>query len=117
MLNEEKHLYLGRKAPRREERFSRTASAPRCMCAPLRMTFREALIMSFAPRNGECLMEFKNIITIEPGKRGGKPCIRGVRITVYDVLEYLASGMTEEEILRDFPYLTREDILASLGAN
>lgn len=60
-------------------------------------------------------MEFKNIITIEPGKRGGKPCIRGMRITVYDVLEYLASGMTEEEILRDFPYLTREDILASLG--
>ncbi|MBK6644578.1 MAG: DUF433 domain-containing protein [Anaerolineales bacterium] len=60
-------------------------------------------------------MEFKQIITIEPGKRGGKPCIRGMRITVYDVLEYLASGMTEEEILRDFPYLTHEDILASLG--
>lgn len=60
-------------------------------------------------------MEFKEIITIEPGKRGGKPCIRGMRITVYDVLEYLASGMTEDEILRDFPYLTREDILASLG--
>lgn len=60
-------------------------------------------------------MEFKQIITIEPGKRGGKPCIRGMRITVYDVLEYLASGMTEDEILHDFPYLTREDILASLG--
>lgn len=59
-------------------------------------------------------MEYKNIITIEPGKRGGKPCIRGMRITVYDVLEYLASGMTEEEVLRDFPYLTKEDILASL---
>lgn len=60
-------------------------------------------------------MQFKDIITIEPGKRGGKPCIRGMRITVYDVLEYLASGMTEHEILQDFPYLTREDILACLG--
>lgn len=59
--------------------------------------------------------QFKGIITIEPGKRGGKPCIRGMRITVYDILEYLASGMTQEEILNDFPYLTREDILASLG--
>ncbi len=60
-------------------------------------------------------MEYKNIITIEPGKRGGKPCIRGMRITVYDVLEYLASGMSEQEILKDFPYLTKEDILASLS--
>ncbi|MBI2333943.1 MAG: DUF433 domain-containing protein [Chloroflexi bacterium] len=60
-------------------------------------------------------MEFKKIITIGPGKRGGKPCIRGMRITVYDVLEYLASGMTEQEIIKDFPYLTREDILASLS--
>ena len=60
-------------------------------------------------------MEYKNTITIEPGKRGGKPCIRGMRITVYDILEYLASGMTEQEILNDFPYLTKEDILASLG--
>ncbi|HAQ19103.1 MAG TPA: hypothetical protein DCR40_07715 [Prolixibacteraceae bacterium] len=54
-------------------------------------------------------------ITIEPGKRSGKPCIRGLRITVYDVLEYLASGMTIEEILDDFPYLEREDILACLS--
>lgn len=60
-------------------------------------------------------MQYKDIITIEPGKRGGKPCIRGMRITVYDVLEYLASGMTEHEILQDFPYLTKEDILACLG--
>ena len=60
-------------------------------------------------------MQYKNIITIEPGKRGGKPCIRGLRITVYDVLEYLASGMTQDEILKDFPYLTKEDILACLG--
>ncbi len=60
-------------------------------------------------------MNYKDIITIEPGKRGGKPCIRGLRITVYDILEYLASGMSQKEILDDFPYLTKEDILASLG--
>ncbi len=53
-------------------------------------------------------------ITIEPVKRGGKPCIRGMRITVYDVLDYLASGMTKEEILEDFPYLTLPDIDACL---
>lgn len=60
-------------------------------------------------------MNYKDIITIEPGKHGGKPCIRGMRITVYDVLEYLASGMTTEEILDDFPYLTSDDILACLS--
>jgi uncharacterized protein (DUF433 family) len=59
-------------------------------------------------------MNFKDIITIEPGKRGGKPCIRGLRMTVYDVLEYLSSGMSQQEILDDFPYLTRDDILACL---
>ena len=59
--------------------------------------------------------DYTKIITIEPGKRGGKPCIRGMRITVYDVLEYLASGMSEDEILSDFPDLTREDILACLS--
>ncbi|NJO43355.1 MAG: DUF433 domain-containing protein [Cyanobacteria bacterium CRU_2_1] len=60
-------------------------------------------------------MSYRDIITIEPGKRGGKPCIRGMRITVYDVLEYLASGMTHQEILQDFPYLTEDDILACLS--
>ena len=60
-------------------------------------------------------MNYKDIITIEPGKRGGKPCIRGMRITVYDVLEYLASGMSYDEILADFPYLTRADIFACLS--
>jgi uncharacterized protein (DUF433 family) len=60
-------------------------------------------------------MNYQDIITIEPGKRGGKPCIRGMRMTVYDVLEYLASGMTHKEILDDFPYLTEEDILACLA--
>lgn len=60
-------------------------------------------------------MKYSDIITIEPGKRGAKPCIRGLRITVYDVLEYLASGMTQDEILRDFPDLTKEDIQACLA--
>jgi uncharacterized protein (DUF433 family) len=59
-------------------------------------------------------MSYEGIITIEPGKRGGQPCIRGMRITVYDVLSYLAAGMTEEELLSDFPYLTRDDIRACL---
>jgi uncharacterized protein (DUF433 family) len=59
-------------------------------------------------------MNIQNIITIEPGKRGGKPCIRGLRITVYDVLDYLASGMSKNEILKDFPDLTEEDITACL---
>lgn len=60
-------------------------------------------------------MSYKDIITIEPGKRSGKPCVRGMRITVYDVLELLASGMTHQEILEDFPYLTEQDILACLS--
>jgi len=60
-------------------------------------------------------MDNRTLITIEPGQRGGKPCIRGLRITVYDVLEYLASGMSEDEILSDFPDLTREDIRACLA--
>lgn len=60
-------------------------------------------------------MNYQNLITIEPDKRGGKPCIRGLRITVYDVLEYLAAGMTHEQILSDFPDLTEEDIRACLA--
>jgi uncharacterized protein (DUF433 family) len=60
-------------------------------------------------------MDYRDYITIDPDMRGGKPCIRGMRITVQDVLEYLASGMTEEEILDDFPDLTREDIKACLA--
>ena len=58
---------------------------------------------------------YEDCITIEPGKRGGKPIIRGMRITVYDVLEYLASGMSEAEILDDFPELTGADIRACLS--
>ena len=60
-------------------------------------------------------MDYREIITLEPGKRSGKPCIRGMRITVYDVLSYLAAGMTHEEVLADFPYLTEEDIRACLS--
>jgi len=60
-------------------------------------------------------MDYSKIITMEPGKRSGKPCIRGTRMTVTDVLEYLASGMTEEEILAEFPDLTAEDIKACLA--
>lgn len=56
-----------------------------------------------------------NRITIEPGKRGGKPCIKGLRITVYDVLTWLANGMTTAEIIDDFPELTSEDISACLS--
>lgn len=57
-------------------------------------------------------MDYEHLITIEPGKRSGQPCIRGMRITIYDVLKYLASGMTEDEILTDFAELTRKDIRA-----
>jgi len=60
-------------------------------------------------------MDYRKIITIEPEKMGGNPCIRGMRMTVYDVLDYLASGMREDEILHDFPDLTRDDILACLA--
>lgn len=60
-------------------------------------------------------MDYSEIITIESGKRSGKPCIRGMRITVSDVLSYLASGMSEEEILKDFSELTLEDIRACLS--
>ena len=60
-------------------------------------------------------MDYSQIITIEPGKRSGKPCIRGMRITVQDILEYLAGGMTEEQILADFPELTSADIKACLA--
>ncbi|HEY3304505.1 MAG TPA: DUF433 domain-containing protein [Candidatus Binatia bacterium] len=60
-------------------------------------------------------MDLKDRITVTPRIRGGKPCIKGTRITVYDVLEYLAGGMTEDQILKDFPKLTRDDIHACLS--
>lgn len=61
------------------------------------------------------MTDYRDVITIEAGKRGGKPCIRGLRITVYDVLSYLAAGMTNEAIIEDFPELTQQDILACLS--
>lgn len=60
-------------------------------------------------------MTWQERISVNPAVRSGKPCIKGTRITAYDVLEYLAGGMTEDDILRDFPDLTREDIRATLA--
>lgn len=60
------------------------------------------------------MIDYRKIITLEAGKRGGKPCIRGLRITVYDVLSWLADGMSRSEIIDDFPELTEEDITACL---
>jgi len=61
------------------------------------------------------MVDYKKIITIEPGKRGGKPCIRGMRITVYDILGWLASGMSINSIIKDFPELQVDDIYAALS--
>ncbi len=61
------------------------------------------------------MVDYKNIITIEPGKRGGKPCIRGMRITVPDILGWLASGMTVADIVSDYDELTENDIYAALS--
>ena len=60
-------------------------------------------------------MNYREFITIEPGKRGGRPCIRGMRISVYDILGWLSAGMTNEEIINDFPELTIDDIRAALA--
>ena len=60
-------------------------------------------------------MNYREIITIEPGKRGGRPCIRGMRISVYDIYGWLAAGMTNEQIIEEFPELTIDDIRAALA--
>jgi len=60
-------------------------------------------------------MDYREIITIDPGKRSGKPCIRGLRITVQDILEYLAGGMSVDEFLDDFSELNRDDIRTCLA--
>ena len=78
----------------------------------LRRRRNEILVFMFCFTVIITIMDYREIITIEPGKRSGQPCIRGLRMTVQDVLEYLASGMTEDEILDDFPDLTHEDIRA-----
>lgn len=63
----------------------------------------------------QMLVDYREIITVEPGKRSGKPCIRGLRITVYDIFGWLASGMSEDDIIDDFPELTKQDIRAALA--
>ena len=74
-----------------------------------------------SPFAGRCeayqgvLMEYRGLITIEPGKRGGRPCIRGMRITVYDILGWLAAGMTNDQIVEEYPELTVDDIRAALA--
>ena len=60
-------------------------------------------------------MDYRSLITIEPGKRGGRPCIRGMQISVYDILGWLAAGMTNDQILEEYPELTVEDIRAALA--
>ena len=60
-------------------------------------------------------MDYRSLITIEPGKRGGRPCIRGMRISVYDILGWLAAGMTNDQILEEYPELTVDDIRATLA--
>ncbi len=79
------------------------------------LTDRAAKVDLTEPHPYSRRKDYRERITIEPDKLGGKPCIRGLRITVYDVLDYLASGMSQEEILRDFPDLTPEDIRACLA--
>jgi uncharacterized protein (DUF433 family) len=76
---------------------------------------QRVVIDAFVAGSYACRMDITERITVEPGKRGGQPCIRGMRITVRDILEYLAGGMTVEEILRDFPELTVDDIRACLS--
>lgn len=71
--------------------------------------------LAISPRDRIRFMKWQERISVNPAVRSGKPCIRGTRITVYDVLEYLAGGMTEDELLADFPDLTRDDIRACLA--
>ena len=76
---------------------------------------RERCLQRYPPSENSEGVDYRKHITIEPDKMGGKPCIRGMRITIYDVLGCLASGMSEDDILRNFPSLVREDIRAALA--
>jgi uncharacterized protein (DUF433 family) len=76
---------------------------------------RDAGLVSSSVLRMVSAMDYRKIITVEAGKRGGKPCIRGLRVTVYDMLDYLAAGMTHEQILKEFPYLMEDDIRACLA--
>jgi uncharacterized protein (DUF433 family) len=93
----------------------RCSSLLRLASVPHVPTDRAAKVDLTEPHPYSRRMDYRERITIEPDKLGGKPCIRGLRITVYDVLDYLASGMSQDEILRDFPDLTPEDIRACLA--
>jgi len=114
-------LPMERRPPVGHAAVSASSIEARTVNAPIwhrRATLRVVVPDDRSSRRSEvesAAMNYQTIITVEPGKRGGQPCIRGLRITVYDVLSYLASDMTEEEILSDFPDLTHEDILASLS--
>ncbi len=77
-------------------------------CAQQSLAFRKCLYLS-------AMRHYSEIITIDPQVRFGKPCIRGMRISVYDILGWLASGMSEGEIIEDYPELTKEDIIAALS--
>ena len=77
---------------------------------------QEARALAIRPKSSYTFsMDYQDYITIDPNKRGGKPCVRGLRITVYELLDYLASDMSEEEILEDFPDLTKEDFKACIA--
>jgi uncharacterized protein (DUF433 family) len=78
-------------------------------------TVNTIVIPGIFVKTATTMVDYKQIITLEPGKRGGKPCIRGMRITVSDILGWLASGMTVQEILADFEELTEKDIYAALS--
>jgi uncharacterized protein (DUF433 family) len=97
--------------------FGRNVGATVLSCCPLMAAGTKPVLPRSRPQRTLRTMDanFATRITVEPGKRSGKPCIRGLRITVSDVLEYLASGMTEAEILADFPELALEDIRACLA--
>ena len=88
-------------------------------CTPLLNTLCASIMRGLYwshPGIGRCIpVDYSQIITIEPGKRSGKPCVRGTRMTVYDVLGYMAAGMSQQEILADFPSLTETDIRACLA--
>jgi uncharacterized protein (DUF433 family) len=102
---------------------SRDVQAVKHFTAPHRIAFEKnsGLVISgsdLASRSSSeyvPAMEYQGTVTIEPDKRSGKPCVRGLRITVQDVLEYLAGGMTPDEIIADFPELTLSDIRACLA--
>src|SRR5205814_6243573 len=78
-------------------------------------SLRERTVDPFHQREYRSGMDYSHIITVEPGKRSGQPCVRGMRITVRDVLEYLAGGMSVDELIADFPELTVEDVRACLA--